>query len=490
MIARLMQSLFVRGPSLCLVTLLLASCTTAPLAPREKSGAALIPQRVDTFVGNPSAKPYARRTIEDLLGEPAKSLNRYVTAQTNVLEFKDARLVRQLQQKWAAASKDGFTVAHFGDSLVQGGYAAEIARSRLQGLGGSAGRGMVFPYSIAKTYSQNDFRSTFTGDWLTANSLHQPPRLPVGVSGFVARTSAVDASFTLNFFTTPEPGKKLIKFFYSTSSATYTLRVQSGNFLHDVVVPGGEAQSKSQMLELSFPEMSDTLRFEIRNTSPKAGQFFEVHGVSIENAALGVMYHNLGVGGANYGALLSQTYFEEQSGQLAPDLIVLDWGTNDLVNKNSLPPELEKNMVQTIQRVKAKHPKAIIVVTSAQDFNVRRRNVTLTWDFASLARRVAFENDCLFYDWYRIAGARGAMTTWTAYGLASPDNIHLTGLGYAVKGELFAQALLNSLGRLKSDPSIKTLEITTTATIQPHSVVGWLKEVSPVPRKGLFTVRR
>ena len=230
MIARLMQSLFVRGPLLCLVTLLLASCTTAPLAPREKSGAALIPQRVDTFVGNPSAKPYARRTIEDLLGEPAKSLNRYVTAQTNVLEFKDARLVRQLQQKWAAASKDGFTVAHFGDSLVQGGYAAEIARSRLQGLGGSAGRGMVFPYSIAKTYSQNDFRSTFTGDWLTANSLHQPPRLPVGVSGFVARTSAVDASFTLNFFTTPEPGKKLIKFFYSTSSATYTLRVQSGNF--------------------------------------------------------------------------------------------------------------------------------------------------------------------------------------------------------------------------------------------------------------------
>jgi len=490
MITRLLQSFFVRWVALCLVTLVLTSCTTAPIAPRDKSDAALVPQRVNTFVGNPSAKPYARRTIEDVLGERAQSLNRYVTAQTNVLEFKNARLIQQLQRKWAAANKDGFTVAHFGDSLVHGGYAAEIARSRLQGLGGSAGRGMVFPYSIAKTYSQNDFRSTFTGDWLTANSLHQPPRLPVGVSGFVARTSAVDASFTLNFFTTPEPGKKLVKFFYAASAATYLLRVQSGSFLHEVVVPGGDAQPRSQMLELSFPEMSDTLRFEIRNTSPKNGQFFEVHGVSIENATIGVTYHNLGVGGASYGALLGQTYFEEQSGQLAPDLIVLDWGTNDLVNKNSIPPELEKNMVQTIQRVKAKHPSAIIVVTSAQDFNMRRRNVTLTWDFASLARRVAFENDCLFYDWYRIAGARGAMTVWTAYGLASPDNIHLTALGYAIKGELFAQALLNSLGRLKSEPSIKTLEVTTTATIQPHSVVGWLKEVSPVPRQGLFNSRR
>jgi lysophospholipase L1-like esterase len=170
-------------------------------------------------------------------------------------------------------------------------------------------------------------------------------------------------------------------------------------------------------------------------------------------------------------------------------LIVLDWGTNDLVPKNSISPELKKNLVQTIQKVKAKHPKALIVVTSAQDFNYRRKNITAAFDFATLARRVAFENDCLFYDWYRVAGGRGAMTTWTAYGLASPDNIHLTGLGYAVKGELFAQSILNTLGRLQNDPSIKTLEIVTTAATQPHSVVGWLKEVSPAPRKGLFTRR-
>jgi lysophospholipase L1-like esterase len=228
------------------------------------------------------------------------------------------------------------------------------------------------------------------------------------------------------------------------------------------------------------------LRFEIRNASPKSGSFFEVHGVSIENTTPGVMYHNLGVGGANYGALLAQTYFEDQSSQLAPDLIVLDWGTNDLVYKNSIPPELEKNIVQTIQRVKAKHPKAIIIVTSTQDMNFRRKNITAAWDFATLARRLAFENDCLFYDWYRVAGGRGAMTIWTSYGLASPDNIHLTGLGYAVKGELLAQSLLNTLGRFKAEPSIKTLEVTSTAAIQAHSVVGWLKELSPVPRKGLF----
>jgi len=477
-----------RSVALCCLALL-AACTTAPITPRDQTTAALTPKRVDTYVGNSSTKAYARRTIEDVLGEPARSLSRFVTADTNILEFKDARLAKQLQQKWASANKDGFTVAHFGDSLVQGGFAAEIARGRLQSLGGSAGRGMVFPYSIAKTYSQNDFRSTFTGDWITANSSQLQTTLPIGVSGFVARTAAVDASFTLNFFMAPEVGAKRVRFFYVATSDTYTLRVQSGNFLHDIVVSGGNVKPHSQMLELSFPEISDTLRFEIRNTRPKSGNFFEVHGVSIENATPGVLYHNLGVGSANYGALLAQTYFEEQSARLAPDVIVLDWGTNDLAAKNSVPPEFEKNLVQTIQRVKAQHPKALIVVTSAQDFNARRRNITATYDFATLARRLAFENDCLFYDWYRIAGGRGAMATWVAYGLASPDHVHLTGLGYAVKGELFAQSLLNTLERFKNQPNIKTLEVATTAAIQPHSVVGWLKELSPTPSRGLFTRR-
>jgi hypothetical protein len=389
MITRSMRSSFFRSVALCCLTLL-AACTTGPRTPRDQADAVLTPKRVDTYVGNPSIKPFVRRTIDDVLGEPAQSLNRFVTADTNILEFKDARLVKQLQQKWASANKEGFAVAHFGDSLVQGGFAAEIARGRLQSLSGSAGRGMVFPYAIAKTYSQNDFRSTFTGDWITANSSQAQTSLPIGVSGFVARTAATTASFTLNFFTAPEVGTKRVKFFYVTSSDTYTLRVQSGHFLHDIVVPGGSAKPRSQMLDLSFPEMSDTLRFEIRNTRPQSGNFFEVHGVSIENATPGVMYHSLGVGSANYGALLAQTYFEEQSARLAPDLIVLDWGTNDLVPKNMIPPEFEKNLVKTIQRVKAQHPKALIVVTSAQDYNFRRKNVTATFDFATLARRLAF----------------------------------------------------------------------------------------------------
>ncbi|NQW85269.1 MAG: hypothetical protein HQ450_15110 [Alcaligenaceae bacterium] len=489
MILFLMRGLLLRFGILAGALTLLASCTTSTLAPQDQADRGLTPQRVDAYVGNKAAKPYTRRTSAELLGTPAQSLIRYVTIETNILEFKNPTLGQELENKWGQAKTEGFAVAHFGDSLVHGGFAAEMARGRLQTFGGSAGRGMTFPYAIAKTYSQNDFKSTFTGEWISANSAQPSPRLPLGVSGFAARTSDASASFSLNFYTVPELGKKRVKVFYSTNSANYTLRVQSANFLHRVNLPNGGAQPRTQMLELSFPEMSDALRFELTSVGPNSGRFFEVHGISIENTTPGVLYHSLGVGSANYGALLGQTYFEEQSAQLAPALIVLDWGTNDIYSKNSIPLELEKNMVQTIKRVRAQHPKALIILTSAQDMTSRRRNITATWDFATLARRLAFENDCLFYDWYRIAGGRASMATWVAYGLTGPDHIHLTGLGHAVKGELFAQAILNTLERVKSDPTLKSIEIKTTVATQPHSVVGWLKEVSAVPRKGLFDKR-
>jgi len=140
---RPLHRFFIRSALLGLVTLLVSSCTTAPMLSRDQASGALTPRRVDTFVGNPSAKAYAPRTIDDVLAQQGQSLNRYVTAETNIFEFKDARLVQRLQQKWATAKTEGFKVAHFGDSLVQGGYAAEIARNRLQSLGGSTARHAV-----------------------------------------------------------------------------------------------------------------------------------------------------------------------------------------------------------------------------------------------------------------------------------------------------------------------------------------------------------
>jgi lysophospholipase L1-like esterase len=87
-----------------------------------------------------------------------------------------------------------------------------------------------------------------------------------------------------------------------------------------------------------------------------------------------------------------------QSKVLAPDLVILDWGTNDLIYKNTVPDQLEATIVETIRKVRAEHPDALIVLTTVQDTYFRKQPITATWEFAQMIRRLAKENDCLLYD--------------------------------------------------------------------------------------------
>ncbi len=464
-----------------------AAATSAPAKPAQ--GAKMAPaapqlQRNPTqplVQEGPAKPPFAWKTLNDLIGaEKAQLMNTFVTPEVNTFEASNVQLLQRLKSKWDAAAQGRLTVLHFGDSHVQGGHAAQMARHKWQSMVGSAGRGMVFPYAIAKTYSQNDYRSSFEGEWVTANSIQVYPKMPLGVSGFVARTSSPQAAFTLQFNQQFEPGAKVLKFFYRASSAAYRLRMQSGDLLWESALPGEEgSQGGTQMVEIAVPQLFDTLRFEIANADVKPEDTFELYGVSIENKTPGVVYHNLGVGGAAYAALRSQAYFESQSKVLAPDLVILDWGTNDLIYKNTVPDQLEATIVETIRKVRAEHPDALIVLTTVQDTYFRKQPITATWEFAQMIRRLAKENDCLLYDWYRVAGGADAMRTWYAYGLAQPDHVHLSATGYSIKRDLLAQAILNALNWQKNNPDKSSLWSDAQQAEVPRSVSAWLKALKP-----------
>ena len=161
-----------------------------------------------------------------------------------------------------------------------------------------------------------------------------------------------------------------------------------------------------------------------------------------------MVHHNLGVGGATYKSIVLQALYAEQIAYLKPDLVILDWGTNDLIYKNAIPDDLVETVNATIRKVRAASPGALILLTSVQDMNFRGRNISTAQAFSALMRRIAFETGCAFYDWYRVSGGPGSMRDWHANGLASSDNVHLTAKGYRLKGELFAQAFLQSLDQV------------------------------------------
>jgi lysophospholipase L1-like esterase len=389
-------------------------------------------------------------------GENAIPPPPYIDLGANVIEFEGRAAIARLSARWQHPGGAPVVIAHFGDSHVQKGYLPEAARLALQERAGSGGRGMVFPYAIAKTYSQNDLDSTFTGVWRTANSIQQPPKLPVGISGFVAVTSDPSASITLTFKRPLDPGPKRIRIFYRAVGSPYRITLQTGVLFPSQVAPV-TPDGETSVAEFDLDQVSDSIELQVSPTEPEAGEF-ALHGLSIENAnSAGLIYHNLGVGGAVFDAVNEQTWFQQELRVINPDLVILDYGTNDIVFTNAVPAVFEDQVKLAIARVRAATPGASILLTSTQDMTFKGRDITAAADLSALMRRIAVETGCLYWDWYRVSGGPGSRPLWRADMLSGSDGIHLTSRGYQLKGRLLAAAILHTIDFAAANPQATAL---------------------------------
>lgn len=355
----------------------------------------------------------------------------------NRLENVNQRTLGSMGAKWH--SNAPIVVAHFGDSHIQTGWQIAPIRNALQSLRGDGGRGMVFPYAIAKTYSQEDYKSRFTGNWKSANSIHQPPKIGVGVSGFVAKTSDSSASTTLSF---KEPLGTTQAVVYYKADGDYRVSLDNGATTQTLTATPSSAV---RQLVFDLPNGGKTLALQLQKNSPSGS--FELHGISLNKNNTGLIYHNLGVGGANFKALLQQKHFADTFATLNADLTVLDWGTNDILYTNKIPDDFAKTVRATIARIRAINPTTAIVLKSVQEPRYKGKNVSVSADLSQILRQIAFEEGVLYYDWYAIAGGSNSTAVWHKAGFASKDNIHLNGKGYRIEGELFAYALVDALNQ-------------------------------------------
>jgi len=370
----------------------------------------------------------------------------FIDNASNVIQYNNIKLMKQLYDKWQLKN-DKFTIAHFGDSHVQLDHFVSDNRKYLQQIKGNAGRGMIFPFSMAKTYSHIDYTSKFSGTWTSANSIQTPPKIPVGISGFVATTKDPNASFCFYFKAPFDILPKTIKLYYRNQQQGYKLKINSANVSKDVLLEAGES---NYINVIQLDKLGDSISFQLQKDSFDSTKF-SLYGVSIENQNTGLMYHNFGVGGASYSALLHQTYFDEQIKSVNPDLIILDWGTNDIIYTNKIADDLMSIITNTISKVKASCPNAVVLLTTVQDMNYKGKNIDAVPTFSKLINKIALENDCLLYDWYKVSGGRSKMKTWESLELGRKDNIHLTAKGYQLKAKLFSQAISNSIKSFESE---------------------------------------
>lgn len=391
----------------------------------------------------------------------------WLKPQLNYVQFYQKEAIEPLYKIWQQGKTRKINVVLFGDSHLQHGAYPDQLRKRLQEHFGYAGQGLVFAFSAANTYSNIDFKTAHTGTWTYAKSFMNTLKLPLGVSGMSVKTEKLPASLT---FSPKNSWQKnnILKIFFKKSTASFQPIVVVDEETEIPLV--WDSTDTKPFVKISIPPIQKNVSIKLQKNEDNQ-KFFEFYGMVLEDdQGKGVVLHNAGVGAAKYNSVLRKELLAEQLPYFQADLVVLDFGTNDYLYDDKIADNLEKQIRETITKIRELAPKATILLTTAQDLYWRKINIKSGLAFSELIHKVASETNCPVYDWYWVAGGQTVMRDWVQAKIAQNDMVHLNEAGYRLKGNLFFEALQNTMQWLNENPSKKQflLQIDSLKAQQAH----------------------
>ncbi len=403
-------------------------------------------------------------------------------------QFTNPEVGNRFLTQFENVDSNELVIFHYGGSHIQAGRPTKVARKMLQENYGDGGLGMIFNYIAADSYNSALYTSTKTGIWKWAKSYIAPAKVPLGVCGMSVETSDLNATLG---FEMKEP----------LNSASYDItlftEIDSLSFGFDVLVNGQLFSfPKSECVK---SELKHAIRFNyvggistIQVKPNGTGNYFRFYGIDIEKKDQGgVVYHSLGVGAAAMSSVLSLTKAEQQAQYLNPDIVILDFGTNDIMYHNEVNPKIIGQTERAIAKFRAINPNVIVVLTSTQDLYYKGHYITAGPIFREVMDSIAQANNCMFWNWYDCSGGLRTIKTWEQLGYAKSDNVHLTNEGYAVKGEFIAISIENTLNALRKGRTTIDIPGKIYETAAPISdTIGTTPPVKKPPVKSKrYTVR-
>jgi LysM repeat protein len=393
----------------------------------------------------------------------------------NFIQFQDATLFQQMVSGLTSAQSNGYSVVHFGDSHIQAEGPTSVVRKNLQALYGDAGRGMMFAYSAANSYSSILYGTSHTGNWTYAKSFQSAPKLPIGVSGMTVRTDEKNASLIFNL-KQPNSSYQKLRVFIKKDTSSFDFEIVTAEDQISIKIKD-HVSSNLPYIDIPITGNQSKITIQLVQNSPNQN-FFEFYGMSLETSQnKGLIYHSVGVGASQYGSMLVEELLDEQLPTLNPNLIILDFGTNNYLYDNQVKPELGPQIEKIINNLRSIAPKATILLTSTQDLYYKSKHVTSGIIFRNLIDSLAKKNHCLFWDWYAVSGGKKSLVKWRDAGYAQTDLVHLTTKGYELKGQLLFEAIKNSLDTISKNSTLQSLAIAYSE--QKETIPEVIPEVKP-----------
>jgi lysophospholipase L1-like esterase len=177
-------------------------------------------------------------------------------------------------------------------------------------------------------------------------------------------------------------------------------------------------------------------------------------GVALESGPVGVQYDSLGVNGAFVGLLanyMDADHWAEQLKHRNPDLVILNYGTNESQFDRLPMDQYHRDTVEVINRIRAALPNASIMLVAPMDRGKRgeggrivtRPTIPRLVDYQ---RAIAAETGCAFFDTYSAMGGEGTVERWCEARpkLMGGDYTHPTAKGAEIVGNLIYNAIISA----------------------------------------------
>lgn len=349
--------------------------------------------------------------------------------------------------------KGKVSVVHIGDSHIQADYFSGRLRKDFQRDFGNAGRGLIFPYQVAKTNGPPDYRSTSKADWQAKRNVFPDQPLPIGISGITIQTndSTADISIRLKDKEGIDYSSNKMTLFHYKSAESYDFCILDslGKEIGSISSENKTGTDFTSNVRFANPVSYLTLKCCAKNSTQNCARVF---GVELENDSAGIIYHMIGVNGAMYEHYLKSEYFSRQLPELKPDLVILSLGTNESQHRNLDSLHLWNKMDSLIQSIRTGNPKAKILVTLPGDSFIKMRKNKKRYytknpellEVKKIIMDYCKQNNIAYWDLMEVMGGFGSMGFWYKAGMADRYRMHFTAKGYGIQAELLYRALMKS----------------------------------------------
>ncbi len=331
-------------------------------------------------------------------------------------------------------------IVHMGGSHIQADIYTHLLRKRFQELSPdmNGGRGLIFPFKMARTNTPSNFSVAYSGSWEYCKSTQSARDCNLGLTGMAVITTDSAVRITINPNKDPESQYTFntVRIFHEPTRYTMYIRAADSLF-------SGEYDSTGGYTRIVLPGYERFLDLEIFRDS--VADRFILQGISLDSDMPGVVYDAIGVNGSMLKSYLGSEHYIQHLRAIDPQLIVFSIGTNDAYTRHFDAEGYKQRYIALLDSTLKATPEAAILLTVPNDSYLYRKYVNRnTEKMQQIIYELARDYECGVWDFYSIMGGLNSSQAWYSMNLMQYDRIHFNREGYNLKGELLFSAFLKS----------------------------------------------